>query len=274
MKTGSLNLVWKKKLIEVKGDKLCIYKGEEADEDAVEKSWYFFRLNILRPRKGDTHHFSIVKPPITYNVKVVKAKEHVEQKMLKHWSESLAALCAYWKNYYAVNPLPEDYRKKIQARLAKRREREAKRMEQLKKRQEKKNTKKKTNKKNDKKKDGKKQKQKKKKKPKRKKRKDAWLNPLNHFVSFVPYQLNSKETRICELDGCRKDPIFHGTTSQETFLEDCVAVIKESFIEKSGAAMQFSVMAFTKTPPKEEEKSKEKEKDTEKEQEKQASNGN
>jgi len=38
-----------------------------------------------------------------------------------------------------------------------------------------------------------------------------------------------------------------------------VEVIKESFIQKSGAALQFSVMALTKTPPKE-EKEAEKEK--------------
>src|SRR5689334_15971506 len=115
--------------------------------------------------------------------------------------------------------MPEEYKKKMQARQEKRRQREAKRLErvehsrivlclilisflQLKKQQEKRNAKKKGQ--EDKKEPKKPKERKKKKPPKRKQRGDAWLNPLNHFVSFVPYQLNSKEMRICELDGCRK----------------------------------------------------------------------
>lgn len=61
-----------------------------------------------------------------------------------------------------------------------------------------------------------------------------------HFICFV-----CVDGGLYELDGRRSEPIHHGSSSPETFLQDAVKVIK-SFIETNPTSVNFNVIAFSK----------------------------
>lgn len=61
-----------------------------------------------------------------------------------------------------------------------------------------------------------------------------------HFICFV-----CVDGGLYELDGRRSEPIHHGSSSSETFLQDAVKVIK-SFIEANSNSVNFNVIAFSK----------------------------
>ncbi|XP_018567684.1 ubiquitin carboxyl-terminal hydrolase [Anoplophora glabripennis] len=61
----------------------------------------------------------------------------------------------------------------------------------------------------------------------------------HHFVAFV-----EKDGNLYELDGRKDFPINHGTTSQETFLEDAAKVCR-NFMERDSEDINFTIMALT-----------------------------
>lgn len=61
-----------------------------------------------------------------------------------------------------------------------------------------------------------------------------------HFVA-----LTAVDGQLYELDGRKREPIHHGDTSGETFLQDAVKVV-QAFIETSGST-QFSLLALAPT---------------------------
>lgn len=73
----------------------------------------------------------------------------------------------------------------------------------------------------------------------------------NHYVCFLPLRsLQGDVTYVVELDGCKRSPIIHGTTTQDTFLQDAVSVIRERFVSicKGKQALSFNLMALVKPP--------------------------
>lgn len=63
-----------------------------------------------------------------------------------------------------------------------------------------------------------------------------------HFVAFV-----AKSGRIWELDGRKCGPIDHGSTCEESFLNDVAAVIRSNFVEKAEGNLNFSLIALTRS---------------------------
>lgn len=70
---------------------------------------------------------------------------------------------------------------------------------------------------------------------------DTW----QHFVAFV-----RKGGDLYELDGRKDFPINHGPTSEETFLQDAVKVVRQ-FMDRDKGELRFTVVALA--PPAEEE---------------------
>jgi ubiquitin carboxyl-terminal hydrolase L3 len=61
---------------------------------------------------------------------------------------------------------------------------------------------------------------------------------ISHYVALV--HVNGG---LYELDGCKKGPLRHGDTSQETLLEDACKVVKK-FKDRDPHEMRFTVMAL------------------------------
>lgn len=61
-----------------------------------------------------------------------------------------------------------------------------------------------------------------------------------HFVAFVHYG-----GTLYELDGRRNGPVSHGATTEETLLEDSIAVVKK-FMERDPTNLNFTVVALAK----------------------------
>ncbi|KAG8586226.1 hypothetical protein GDO81_005305 [Engystomops pustulosus] len=61
-----------------------------------------------------------------------------------------------------------------------------------------------------------------------------------HFVAFVHVQ-----GHLYELDGNKPFPINHGTTSEDTLLEDAIEVCRK-FMQLEPDELRFSVVAFSK----------------------------
>ncbi|KAH9513848.1 hypothetical protein Btru_031549 [Bulinus truncatus] len=62
----------------------------------------------------------------------------------------------------------------------------------------------------------------------------------SHFVAFIHFN-----GTLYELDGRKDAPVVHGTTTPETFLEDCAEVVKK-FISREPENVNFNVMALVK----------------------------
>jgi len=61
-----------------------------------------------------------------------------------------------------------------------------------------------------------------------------------HYVCFV-----SVDNSVWELDGLKQSPLFHTRTTPDTFLQDCVGIIKREYIEKLSDSIQFNIMVLT-----------------------------
>ncbi|CAN9497577.1 unnamed protein product [Ophioblennius macclurei] len=61
-----------------------------------------------------------------------------------------------------------------------------------------------------------------------------------HFIAFV-----SNGGHLYELDGRKPQPIVHGKTSEETFLEDAVEVCK-AFMDRDPQEVRFTIIALSK----------------------------
>lgn len=65
-------------------------------------------------------------------------------------------------------------------------------------------------------------------------------DPVNHhFITFV-----HKNGALFELDGRKRFPINHGSTTPDSLLEDAAKVCKE-FMERDPNEVRFTVVAFT-----------------------------
>jgi ubiquitin carboxyl-terminal hydrolase L3 len=64
-----------------------------------------------------------------------------------------------------------------------------------------------------------------------------------HFVALV-----EKGGNLYELDGRKETPINHGPTTQDTFLNDAVRVVK-AFMDRDPEELRFTMVAFVTSPP-------------------------
>ena len=63
-----------------------------------------------------------------------------------------------------------------------------------------------------------------------------------HFVCFV-----HKAGSLFELDGRKTAPVCHGSSSEATFLQDAVGVVRDKFVALAGDGnLNFNLMAFAK----------------------------
>jgi ubiquitin carboxyl-terminal hydrolase L3 len=60
-----------------------------------------------------------------------------------------------------------------------------------------------------------------------------------HFVAFV-----ARGGRLWECDGRKAGPVDHGPTEVGSLLADTAAVVKNNFVEKAGASLNFSLVAL------------------------------
>ncbi|KAK2168815.1 hypothetical protein LSH36_14g12000 [Paralvinella palmiformis] len=61
-----------------------------------------------------------------------------------------------------------------------------------------------------------------------------------HFVAFV-----HKSGKLIELDGRKDGPIIHGSTTEDTLLEDSAEVVKK-FMSRDPDSLKFTVIALVK----------------------------
>lgn len=52
------------------------------------------------------------------------------------------------------------------------------------------------------------------------------------------------QLRLVELDGRKSAPIEHGPTSEQTFLDDVVAMVKQHFIAMNPNDLRFSLVVL------------------------------
>lgn len=61
-----------------------------------------------------------------------------------------------------------------------------------------------------------------------------------HFIAFV-----CRNLELYELDGRKSGPVFHGSTTPDSLLEDTITVVKK-FMERDPAQLNFTLMALAK----------------------------